>query len=927
MHKYKILGIVANHTNSLVKYNVSINNLSIIKEYLSGLCIVDTISEKYANLLRRDLTLKSNIVDYYYLIENNDYFDFGKWIYALENVNHEEYDYILFINDSILLNENIDKFFIHINYSLSDKINLFAYNDSTEYRYHYQSYLFLLNAKIISKFVIFFNSKKKHVNNLNSLVHNVELCICDIDDNHDCFIKIANDYNMDKNIFWENEVLYQYLLSKNIFGIMKLKKLFNYKNYYKISIYGDSFENFNYYFYRNNYSDLSLLNDSELINHFITIGQYEGRICDYNTMNILPQYYRDKLEKLGLLYFFDIPEDFDIYYYKQHNSDIKHLSNFDSIIHYITNGIYEGRNYGKNKITKDNIINNFYKNSILKLNILDSVSIPDNFNCLTHILFNNQYDTYSNIGTIINYNISNNIVQLYKREDFDKHLINLNLENYRKENKLRKMDDIHTIQHYFNLQFSKNNLYKIPEDFDIKLYQKLNPELEDLTDKKVIEHYIKIGRKENRIYKLPNDFNHNTYQKIYNDLKGLNKNSLEEHYLMIGYKENRVYNIPNNFNINHYKKIYKNIDNLNLKEIETMQNQYINNGLPADFDCMTYAKIYSDLTKLNRRQLENHYIKYGKNEGRHYKLPDDFDATEYKKINKDLDNLNEEELKEHFLFIGLNSGRIYKLPDDFNSILYKQIYTDLNKLNEEQLKEHYLYNGYSEKRIYKLPHDFDTNSYKKINKELDSLTENELKEHYLYKGISDKKIYKLPYDFDPNIYNKIFKDLSHLTYEQLKDHYLYNGNIEKRIYKLTTKEEFDKFVDKYHNINDIDFEAVNILFTEIEHNSSSIIDITNNNDIEYTINKNELTIITLPKDFNPAIYRKANKDLTHLSDQNLKKHYLEHGYKEKRIYNLPKDFDTTVYKILNKDLIHLSDDNLKQHYLEYGYKEKRSYKA
>ena len=39
---------------------------------------------------------------------------------------------------------------------------------------------------------------------------------------------------MDKNIFWENEILYQYLLSKDIFGVMKLKKIYDIQNNYKM---------------------------------------------------------------------------------------------------------------------------------------------------------------------------------------------------------------------------------------------------------------------------------------------------------------------------------------------------------------------------------------------------------------------------------------------------------------------------------------------------------------------------------------------------------------------------------------------------------------------------------------------------------------------------------------------------------------------
>jgi hypothetical protein len=913
MHKYRILGIFANHTNSIVKYNITINNISIIKEYLSGICIVDSLNEKYANLLKNDLSL-GKIIQHHFLIENNNYFDFGKWIYALNNINYDQYDYIVFINDSIIVTEVVNKFFIHINYSLSNKVNLFAYNDSTQFKYHYQTYLFLLNKKIINKFIQFFDNRKKNIYDLISLVQNIELNICDIDENHDCFIKIANDYNMDKNIFWENEILYQYLLSKDIFGIMKLKKIKDIQNNYKINIYGHSIDNFNYYFYKNNYPDLSSLGDKDLIDHFIGIGQYEGRIHDYNTINILPNYYRKNLEKLGLLYFFDVPENFDVYFYKVNNKDISGLSNIDSMFHYINCGIYEGRTYNsnKNKISMDDTVNIFYKNAILKLNLLKNVSIPPSFNIFTHILFNNQYDNYFNVGSIINYNTSNNVIQLYKKDDYDKYISNFNVENYRKDNNLKKIDNIRVIQHYFYTKCSNNILLKIPDDFDINLYKKINSDLITISDDKIMEHYINYGIKEKRLYKLPNDFNYQVYQKIYKDLNNLNKNQLEDHYLMKGYKENRIYNISNNFNINDYKKIYSNIDNLNMDEIKILNNEILKNGLPSDFDCMTYSKIYNDLTNLNKKQLENHYIKYGMNEGRIYKLPLDFDYITYKKIYRDLIKLNEDELKDHFLYTGYNKGRIYKIPDDFDVVMYKNIYKDLSHLNNEQLKEHYLSYGIHEKRIYKLPNDFDSNIYKKIYKELSEMSKDELIEHYLYKGISENKIYKLPDDFDPIIYKSIFKDLDKLNNEELKKHYLYNGIHEKRIYKITSKEDFENFIKTYKNPDEVN---VNNFNKDI--------------DIEYTINKainDKNYMLNLPDDFSILNYKLANKDLSNLSNDNLKKHYIDYGCKEKRIYKLPSDFNTFDYKIENKDLSNLSDEDLKKHYLEFGYKEKRIYK-
>ena len=42
--------------------------------------------------------------------------------------------------------------------------------------------------------------------------------------------------------------------------------------------------------------------------------------------------------------------------------------------------------------------------------------------------------------------------------------------------------------------------------------------------------------------------------------------------------------------------------------------------------------------------------------------------------------------------------------------------------------------------------------------------------------------------------------------------------------------------------------------------------------------------------------------------------------------NLPERFNCKAYKYYNKDLLHLTDDELKTHYLMHGKDEKRKYK-
>jgi len=80
-----------------------------------------------------------------------------------------------------------------------------------------------------------------------------------------------------------------------------------------------------------------------------------------------------------------------------------------------------------------------------------------------------------------------------------------------------------------------------------------------------------------------------------------------------------------------------------------------------------------------------------------------------------------------------------------------------------------------------------------------------------------------------------------------------------------------------------------------------------------------------PKNFDFDMYRNLNKDLKYLDNVTLKKHYIEYGQYENRIYklDLPENFDVNEYKELNGDLFNLE---AKQHYIKYGQYENRIYK-
>lgn len=91
------------------------------------------------------------------------------------------------------------------------------------------------------------------------------------------------------------------------------------------------------------------------------------------------------------------------------------------------------------------------------------------------------------------------------------------------------------------------NKIKIPDDFDWKVYLKLNKDIKHKKEKEAIEHYLNYGMYENRLYKIddlliPSDFKWELYIKLNDDLKYIdNEADALQHYLRYGIKEDRIY--------------------------------------------------------------------------------------------------------------------------------------------------------------------------------------------------------------------------------------------------------------------------------------------------------------------------------------------------------------------------------------------------
>jgi hypothetical protein len=105
----------------------------------------------------------------------------------------------------------------------------------------------------------------------------------------------------------------------------------------------------------------------------------------------------------------------------------------------------------------------------------------------------------------------------------------------------QSLSDEELIYHYANIGLKEGRMYKLPDDFNCKLYKEINEDLVDLNDNQLMSHYLINGIREKRIYNLPKNFNHNTYRKLNKDLTKFTDGELTKHYLFYGHKEKRPY--------------------------------------------------------------------------------------------------------------------------------------------------------------------------------------------------------------------------------------------------------------------------------------------------------------------------------------------------------------------------------------------------
>ncbi len=218
----KILIIYACHTNNDLKKKSFDNNFRYLSQVPnSDLVIVNSNDLLVAHQLEK--AYKSKCKNYL-LVKNDKFLDFGKWKYVLDKIDYSSYKYITFVNDSIIIESPINYYF---NLLRTKNFDLYGYNNSTQTRFHTQSYLFSIKSAMIHKFLNYFEKNKGKINNnQDSVVHTFEVKLTDIYPNHKNFIntRVFPDHK-GKNIFFNNDYLYHTLKRNGLFPFTKIKRL------------------------------------------------------------------------------------------------------------------------------------------------------------------------------------------------------------------------------------------------------------------------------------------------------------------------------------------------------------------------------------------------------------------------------------------------------------------------------------------------------------------------------------------------------------------------------------------------------------------------------------------------------------------------------------------------------------------------------
>lgn len=220
----KTLMLIACHCDSEIKLKSIINNFLYFERLSENIdfIIINTVNTQFGKNITDALSSKCLN---YFEIENTASYDFGKWIYALKNIDYTNYNNIIFTNDSYIIHNNID-FFLYK--AATTNVELYGYNDSTQNGYHYQSYLFSLKCSenVINKFFNMYQGEINHILSQQDVIERLELRMIHFFSTSDCYLKLGEfAIHRGLNIFFTSDYLYVKLKNAELLPFTKIKRI------------------------------------------------------------------------------------------------------------------------------------------------------------------------------------------------------------------------------------------------------------------------------------------------------------------------------------------------------------------------------------------------------------------------------------------------------------------------------------------------------------------------------------------------------------------------------------------------------------------------------------------------------------------------------------------------------------------------------
>ena len=337
----KNIGFFINNTINKKYLDINFHNIKVIHNNLDEIYIGDEKSE-FSDAL--DLKLKNtrNKKGFFQTTNMNT---FQKIDNLIQNIDLKDVSTLTVILDDYVYLNNLQSYF---DFTIASNYDLISFTDSTEIFYHLQINLMTIKKNSINFFKNLINdfSTKKKIYDYNLLYLDFLKELTNKITNRTAYCKTAYIESVEKkNIYLMENEYYFYLLSREILPIINVKYLeflvkdFDNKEFVHKSLPID----FDIDIYRS-YDDLKTFDDTFLKKHFVEHGQFECRKYKKSEL-ILPKVLYDKLNKIKLIKYFDFPDDFDFFTYRDKNDDLKKLNKLDLKKHWINYGVYEDRKY------------------------------------------------------------------------------------------------------------------------------------------------------------------------------------------------------------------------------------------------------------------------------------------------------------------------------------------------------------------------------------------------------------------------------------------------------------------------------------------------------------------------------------------------------------------------------------------------------